>query len=104
MNYYVEKLNEYLENHTPNYGDEDIHNLLEMLYGAYIFSNPIDTEEIREQFQTLDNILNKLSFSDNTAVFLLTCDLCVAHAHSAFLEGVHVGLRLFSEINKLSYG
>ena len=100
MNYYVEKLHEYLETHKPNYGDSDINSLMEMLYGAYTLCNPIDSEEIRQQFNDLDESLSGLPFAEQAAVFLRTCEICTAHELKAFLEGINVGLRLFVELSR----
>ena len=100
MNYYIKKLNQFLEQQVPDYGYDDAKSLLEMLYYYYTQANPIDTAVIRCQFKELDDILGKLSFEENNAVFCLTCGVCAEHEKKAFLEGIQVGLRLFVELNE----
>lgn len=99
MNKYIEKLNQFLEQQVPDYGFDDVQSLLEMLYYYYTQANPIDTAVIHCQLKELDDILSKLSLAENNTVFLLTCDVCAEHERKAFLEGIHVGLRLFIELN-----
>jgi len=99
MNRYIECLNEYLEAQAPSYGDEDAHSLLEMLYSFYSSENPVFNAEIRHQFQALDDILGQLTLPENDAVFSLTAQLCYAHERQAFMDGIHVGMRLFTELN-----
>lgn len=100
MNKYIEKLNSFLEQQTPNYGDDDVQSLLEMLHYYYTLANPVDIAVIHCQFKELDDILSKLSLADNNAIFSLTCSICTSHERHAFLEGVHVGLRLFVELGE----
>ena len=99
MNKYIAKLNAFLEEQSPNYGNDDIQSLLEMLHYYYTLENPVDTAVIRCQFKELNDILSKLSLSDNNAVFEQTCSISASYERQAFLEGIHVGLRLFLELN-----
>ena len=98
MNKYIAKLNSFLEQQAPNYGNDDAQSLLEMLHYYYTLANPVDTAVIHCQFKELDDILSKLSLADNNAVFELTCSISASHERQAFLEGIHVGLRLFLEL------
>lgn len=99
MNKYIEKLNQFLEQQTPDYGSEDAQSLLEMLHYYYTLANPVDTAVIQCRLKELDEIISKLSFAENDAVFTLVCAITVEHERKAFLEGIHVGLRLFVELN-----
>jgi len=100
MNSYVEKLKSYLLEQTPDYGYSDASSLLEMLYYYYTTANPINSESIRDHFKGLDHILTPLSWEENNAVFDLTCTLCAEHERRAFLEGIHVGVRLITELSE----
>ena len=53
-------------------------------------------------FKKLDDILCKLSLSENDVDFSIACDLCIAHDRQAFLDGIHVDMRLFSELAQLT--
>lgn len=69
----------------------------ELLYEYYTEENPIDTEEIRESFREIDQVIRKLSVQENDRVFTLTCRLCSQHERLAFLEGLRVGMQLLLE-------
>lgn len=101
MNRYIENLKSFLAEQAPNYSYDDINSLLEMLYYYYTISNPVDNAVIRCQFKELNDVLCHLSLKEIDAVFALTGDLCVAYERQAFLDGIHVGARLFSELNEL---
>ena len=104
MNRYIEKLKEFLADQNPNYSCGDSQSLLEMLYYYYSTDNPIDSALIRCQFKELDDNLKCLSWDQCEAVFNTTCNLCSAFERQAFMEGIHVGLRLFKELDDCSVG
>lgn len=99
MNRYIENLKAYLAEQSPNYGYDDANSILEMLYYYYTVANPVDNTVILCQFKELNSILRHLPYSENEAIFSLTGNLCAAHERQAFLDGIHVGIRLFSELN-----
>lgn len=103
MNRYIKILKSFLAEKTPYFGCDDANSILEMLYYFYIEENPIDSAVIRCQFKKLDDVLSKLSLVDNDRVFSLAVDLCDSHTKKAFLEGVHIGMRLFTELQNESY-
>lgn len=70
----------------------------ELLYEYYTEENPIDTEEIRERFREINQILCKLPMQENDRIFTLVCDLCSQQERFAFLEGFRVGIRLLLEL------
>ena len=72
-----------------------------MLCYYYMQDNPVDNGIIRCQFEELDAILSKLSLSDNNAVFHLTGTLCASYEKQAFLDGIAVGLQLYTELNNI---
>lgn len=99
MNRYIEKLKGFLAEQNPNYGYEDAGSILEMLYYYYSENNPIDNAVIRCQFKELNDVLKCLSWDQHETVFATTCNLCSAFERKAFMEGIHVGLRLFCELS-----
>ena len=101
MNRYIDKLKAFLAEQAPCFGYDDASSLLEMLYYYYTTANPVDNAVIRCQFKELDDILSRLSTEDNSAVTALACDLCAAYDRQAFLDGVHVGMRLLAELHEL---
>ncbi|MBQ8748230.1 MAG: hypothetical protein IJZ14_00230 [Oscillospiraceae bacterium] len=101
MNRYIENLKSFLAEQTPNYIYADANSLLEMLYYYYTTSNPVDNAIIRCQFKELNDVLCQLSLTQIDAVFSLVGDLCVSHERQAFLDGIYVGMQLFSALNEL---
>ena len=104
MNRYIEKLKSFLAEQSPNFGYDDANSVLEMLYYYYSDTNPVDSGVIRCQFQALDSVLSKLSWSESERVFSLAVELCVSHARLAFTEGVQIGMRLFTELQGAGEG
>lgn len=99
MNRYIQALRSYLKKQSPCFDYDDANSLLEMLYYFYTSANPIENDKIRNQFEKMDTILSQLTLADNDTVFLLTVNLCSDYQKQAFLEGVHVGMRLFTELD-----
>lgn len=99
MNRYIKSLKSFLAEQTPGFGYDDANSILEMLYYYYSLANPVDNAVIRCQFKELNDILKSLSWEDSELLFAVTGDLCVAHERQAFLDGLHVGLRLMEEID-----
>ena len=104
MNKYIDNLRIFLSEQSPRYGYDDANTLLEMLYYFYTEENPIDSGVIRLHFKALEEILSKLPQQDNNAFFALVCSLCENCQKKAFMEGLLVGLRLFSELDALNTG
>lgn len=102
MNRYIENLKSFLAEQTPCFGYDDANSILEMLYYYYSVANPVDSALIRCQLKELNDILCRLPLSENEAVFSVTGDLCAAYERQAFLDGIHVGMRLFEELHELA--
>lgn len=98
MNRYIENLKNFLADQAPCFGYDDANSLLEMLYYYYTDANPVDNAVIRCQFRELDQVLSKLSWAECERVFSLSVDLCMSNARQAFLDGVKMGMRLFTEL------
>lgn len=99
MTPYTQAIADYLSSHEPDYGDSNIHSLLEMLYRCYTEYNPIDNAVIRQQFSSLEPIMEKLPLTESDEVFYTFCRICIETERLAFLEGLRVGLRLEAEIS-----
>lgn len=101
MNRYTESLKAFLSQQAPSFGYDDAGSVLEMLYYYYTVANPVDNAVIRCQLEQLNGILCHLPWAESEAVFSLVSDLCAAYERQAFLDGIQVGLRLFTELNEL---
>ena len=45
-----------------------------------------------------DALLEHLPLDDNNAVFNLCCRICVAYEQKAFIDGIHYGAQLMTEL------
>ena len=81
-----EAMRDYLQTHPYNIGDPDCENILDLLYRAYAETHESDPPEIQSGFAELEEFLKTLPLDDNNAVFNLTCQLCTAYEHKAFLD------------------
>ena len=55
---FVQMLKNHLDQETPNYQDGDAESLLEMLFNVYTEFNGFDNEIIRNDFNTLYEVMN----------------------------------------------
>ena len=74
--------------------------LLGMLYCCYSQSNRMDTKKMQQMFGTLDGILGKLPIKEPDQVIDVTIGLCAEHQRKAFLDGLMIGFRLYSELHQ----
>ena len=100
MNGYIEKLKRYLSDRKFEDDCEDGKFLVDILYSYYIEDHPIESEYIKSRYGHLDAILSKLTLRENDEIFKITVDLCDEHTKLAFLNGVDVGFRLFTELKQ----
>ena len=94
----AKRLNAYITAHPFDHGDSDCETVLDQLYQAYAESHESDPPEIRNGFKELDALLEQLSLDDNNAVWNLSCQLCTAYEHKAFLDGLQYGAHLMQNL------
>ena len=99
MNKIVKLLNEYIATHPFDSGDSDCGTVLDQLYQAYAESHESAPPEIRDGFKDLEEFLCTLPLEDNNAVFNLSCRLCSAYEHKAFIDGLQYGAQLMKELH-----
>ena len=95
---YLQQIKHYLSSHLRSNIYANVDSLLELLYLTYTEYNPINTAEIRNGYQQLDTIFDRLTLQENDMVFSITCKLCDEHARIAFYEGLRVGMKLTMEL------
>ena len=98
QNSYQEILTNYIRSRKCNYGEHDIHSLLEMLFLYYTKFNPLDSQQVQAVFAELEHLFQHLSPREVDMAFDKICELCIEHEHAAFREGFHVGVRLLMEL------
>lgn len=99
MNNYSKAINRYLDTQSPDYGLPELHSLLEHLWYTYTIHNPIDSPAIRQSFRDLEPLFSALPFQEANDLFDTIADLCTTYEKAAFMEGIHVGVRLSAELN-----
>lgn len=102
MHEYIEAFNTFLAEHRPNYRCPNVDSLLKMLLCCYRQNNRMDSNEIRTYFDALYSDAEKVFPGSGESIVDSACLLCNAHQEQGFLEGVAVGLRLFSELHTRS--
>ena len=101
MEQYIAILKRYLAENPPEYMDTDIHSLLEMLWRCYTESNPVDNDETKALYRSLDPIFDVLPFEDSNFLFGTVVSLCRVFERQAFLSGLRVGAQLTVEIAQM---
>ena len=95
MNPYIEKLEQQIADNPPNFGDAD--SVLGLLYECFNENNPYDNEQIKANFEDLYRQMNGMPLREMDKIVYPVCRLCRDHERSGFVEGVKVGIRLYSE-------
>ena len=96
MHPYIDRLKEELDKNPPCYGYRTANSLLDMLYMWYVEWNPVNSEEIKQDFLKLESCCCAEKQIDG--VLDIISRLCQNHEQVAFLEGLHVGIRLALEL------
>ena len=91
-------LRAHIETNPPNYGESDIHSILEMLWNTYCQHNQLDSEQIKAAFAELYRYMKDVPIPDMDGVIDTVCTLCWEHEKAGFVEGVKVGVRLEQEL------
>ena len=92
----AEMLKEYVEQNPLNYGEAS--SVLDVLFWHYAEYGSLDSEAIRDQFNTLRKLVN-FPPKEYDKVFDVVSDLCLEHGRLAFWEGIRLGMLLMCEIN-----
>lgn len=94
MNPYIQKLNQYMSENPLAFEESSAEDILELLWWAYSEDHPVDTAQVKAQFERLAEIWNTLSPAHSDLLFNVTCTLCLEYERLAFREGFKVGLHL----------
>lgn len=98
MDAFVLKMKEYINNYPPNYEYDDINSLLESFGSYYLMCNPVENENIKDRFLSLEPIMKSLSRKRETKLFHTMLDICDEYEKQAFQEGIRVGAQLICEL------
>ena len=95
----LEKTKAQLLAQPANCSSADTDALLKMLYIQYTALHPIDSAAIRSSFDAVNQVIGRLSVREDDLMTDLVCRLCGEYERAAFLEGLRVGARLFTELD-----
>lgn len=87
MKSYFELLKKHIETNPPNYGESDIHSILEMLWNTYCQHNQLDSVHIKDGFAELYCHMKEVAIPDMDGVIDTVCALCWEHEKTGFVEG-----------------
>ena len=97
---YIRAVKSYIASRPPDLGDED--SILGLLYEAHSESNAMYDDEIKADFHALYEAMNGMPLREMDQIVYPVCTLCRSHQKSGFIEGVRVGLFLYTELLKSS--
>lgn len=80
----------------PNLRDGE--SVLNLLYEAFDEVNPTDGGTIKEDFNELYRLMNRIPLREMDEISYLVCALCRDHKKSGFVEGVKAGIQLADEM------
>ena len=95
---YFHALHAHVFSDPPDYGDEDAHSILEMLYACYHEYNGMDNESVKTAFDELYRCMQGMSLREMDKVVDAVCSLCREHERAGFKDGIKVGIRLDREM------
>lgn len=98
MNSYIDIIKSYLSEHRTCYGGCGAESLTGMLCYWYRHFNPINSDEIRDNFIKLEDAMAALTFQQRERIDAVTTELCIQHEDRAFEEGFRVGAGLVLEL------
>lgn len=96
MKTFLEKLNALLAENPPNFGDSA--SALALLYEAYNEVNPMDSAQIKADFNELYQRMNGMELREMDRIIYPVCTLCGDHERAGFIEGIKVGIHLAKEL------
>lgn len=99
MNPYMAQLKKELTDYTAKCGSDRAVSILDTLWYCYSSANPIDDGKIRQSEEVLAPVFEELSVDSSNALFDLITDLLNTYQRAAFLEGMQVGVQLFTQLS-----
>lgn len=98
LDVFIESLQALVAKHPPDLGDED--SILSLLYEAHSESNAMYDDEIKASFHMLYEAMNGIPLQEMDQILYSVCTLCRNHQKSGFIEGIRIGILLYTEISK----
>ena len=96
MKSYFDQLKACLTDNPPNLGSSD--SVLAFLYVAYAQMNPMDSTQIKADFDALYQAMNGIELREMDRILDPVCALCRDHERSGFVHGIQIGVQLLKEL------
>lgn len=98
MNQNFEMIRKYLAEHEPDYGAQNIDNMIDFLHHCYTERNPIENDKIREKLRDIERYFSYLNVKEYDAVVDAVMAATLAVEQVSFREGFLSGARVMQEI------
>ena len=100
MSFDHQQLLEDIRNLSPDYGDPDIHSLLEFLGINYLLCNPVNPEELSQVISSLESVFSRLSHRNARLIRHTLSEIASIYTRKAFQHGILVGAHLILELSE----
>lgn len=97
-------IREYLAEHEPDYGAQNIDNMIGFLHRCYTERNPIENDWIREKLRDIERYFPYLNVKEYDAVIDAVMAATLAVEQMSFREGFLSGARVMQEIMDTQQG
>ena len=96
MKSYFDQLKACLTDNPPNVGSSD--SVLAFLYEAYAQMNPMDSTQIKADFDALYQAMNGMELQEMDRILDPVCTLCRDQEQAGFIAGIQIGNYLAQEL------
>ena len=98
MRPYIEALRTLVQSKPDNSVAEA--SVIQLLYEAYIHTNPPEDAAIKEAFEELYRTMNGMSLQEMDHILDPVCTLCSTHEQAGFEAGIKLGFLLSHELSE----
>ena len=98
MNQYINTLRTLMQSRPINSVTKE--SVIQLLYEAYIHTNPPEDAAIKEAFEELYSTMNGMSLQEMDHILDPVCTLCSTHEQIGFTAGIKLGFLLAQELSE----
>ena len=98
MNQYIDVLKSLIHSKPDHSVTEE--SVIQLLYVAYIHTNPPEDAAIQEAFEELYSTMNGMSLQEMDHILDPVCTLCSTHEQAGFEAGIKLGFLLAQELSE----
>ena len=98
MNQYLDALRSLVYSKPDRSVTEE--SVIQLLYEAYIHTNPPEDAAIKEAFEELYRTMNGMSLQEMDHILDPVCTLCSTHEQIGFTAGIKLGFLLAQELSE----